>query len=219
MKHLLSIGVICVLLRFFVFNAPPPQFEVVDGALIELSEPAEPSRVADVEPVELAPVAHVSGLTEVECLAQTIFTEDNLRTPRVWIAWTVRNRVDRQIRGNTYCEVTRAPYQYSAISLPSDPGYRRARSVVRNWQDWINSESYGKRAAAQSYVEALRIAEAVIEADSSLNPVPDATHILALQALEGMPGWAYGKVADYVYRQHGSKAVRWAFYKHDTIEG
>ena len=171
---------------------------------------------APLERVEVLPVERLHSeqrATEEEvCLAQVLYSETKDNSHQVLIGWSVRNRVELQFRGSTYCEVAFSRGQFSALSYSSDPQHKKVVSIHdRYMKDKLNILE------EKEWVEAVRMARVIMDADGLINPVPDAVYFWHVPSLASYPKWARGVVADYVIREEGSKDVKWAFYKKDSV--
>ncbi len=214
-----------IALLMFVGSFPFFAMEDIVDAGRAFDASVEAQAVVEVEPapverVELKPVVVVhryDNVTEEEvCMAQVLFSETKNNDHQVQIGWTVRNRVNAQFRGKTYCEVAFARGQFSALSYASDPQHKKVMAVHDNY---LNDRltAWDKR----EWTEALTMAKVIMNADEILNPVPDATYFWYLPAYESgnirYPSWAKNKAADYVIRKPKTQQVLWAFYTDDNI--
>ena len=105
-------------------------------------------------------------LSEVWYLAATIWAEARGEGRRAMelVAWVVRNRVQSVRYPNTYREVVTQRAQFSCW-LPGDPN--RAKM----------SDPLGQGSAdAEAWYAALSIAQAVMDAPESSNPIPGVLH-------------------------------------------
>ena len=175
------------------------------------------SDIHKIEPLGNKKLKIEAKATDEEvCLAQILYSESKNKTHWVYLGWSARNRVDLIFRGHTYCKVANWPSQFSAISLKSDPGHTKIKTIHRSYLKGILSSTDTKL-----WESAIQVGRIIINADSALNPVPDAVYFWYIPAYESgninWPSWAKGKVAPYVLRKPNSKDISWAFYRQIDI--
>ena len=106
--------------------------------------------------------------TEVLWLTRALVSESNREEEWPFVAWVVRNRVERGFRGKTtYEAVIKDPYQFSAFNPGTRTSFRFKNANIDNYPwpgHWHKAES---------------VAREVILAEDSENPFPNATHFLS----------------------------------------
>jgi len=169
----------------------------------------------DVAPVESIHSEYRATAEEV-CMAQVLYSESKNSNHWVYIGWSVRNRVELQFRGTTYCEVAHHRGQFSAISYSSDPGHKLITNIHSMYLDDELSMLH-----RTMWEEAIRVGRTIMNANSTLNPVPDAVFFWYVPAYTSgninWPEWAKGTPAPYVLRKSNSKDVAWAFYRQSDV--
>jgi len=147
------------------------------------------------------PAANQIG-QETLWLARVIYSETKQPREQELVAWTVRNRVETQYRGNdSYRSTVLDPYQYSAFNPGNDK---------RAYYTSLTPES-----EADGWQKALAIAHHVQNAPSSERPFAQTTrHFYSERSMVGgAPDWARGEKPVKPERNYNIEAERFRFYE------
>jgi len=122
-------------------------------------------------------------ITELMYLAKTIWAEARGEGPEGMrlVAWVIRNRVNDKRWPDTYYSVTTQRAQFSAW-LPNDPNRPKLADPL----------SGGPEDDA-AWFDAIRIADEVMDAPESDNPLPGVYHYFDVRLEKNPPSWAKGK--------------------------
>jgi len=126
----------------------------------------------------------------VQMMARAIYSESNSMTSFEYIGWVIRNRLQSPNYPSTVAGVILQNYQFSAFN---DPGRRQE----------LMSMSYPQTHITE-FRRAYRMAEYVLTAPDSMNPLPGVTHFYMEKTLrekygKDRPAWAKGDP----YYSHG----------------
>lgn len=122
-------------------------------------------------------------LTELMYLAKTIWAEarsEGVIGMRL-VAWVIRNRVNDKRWPDTYYSVTTQRAQFSAW-LPNDPNRPKLADPLA-----------GGPKDDEAWFAAISVADRVMDAPESENPLPGVYHYFDVRLKDNPPSWAKGK--------------------------
>lgn len=170
---------------------------------VQVEETQAPDYVVgmELEKMEALPPQEIDS--ETLWLARGIYSETKRPQEQELVAWTIRNRVETNYRGNeSYKEAVLDPYQFSAFIEGTD---------TRAHYSSLTAES-----EEPGFKNAVAIAKQVKEAPDSLRPFSETTrHFFSEQSMVGgeHPDWSIGETPVTPERPIQLDDKRFRFYE------
>lgn len=122
-------------------------------------------------------------VTDLIYLAKTVFGEGRSEGYQgmYLIGWVIRNRVEHPSWPDTYASCVTQRQQFSAW-LKNDPNYNRMADPLA-----------GPKIEDMAWYDALRAADAVMDASPMECPIPGVYHYVDISLKNNLPSWAANK--------------------------